>query len=357
MEPEYVVQNPDILNDDYQITEGVLRSDVSFLGTGPKLRISLTSISITTLLIFIFADADFLGSGLEKLGYAILVGAIVFVIGVIGGLFWQYMGLKVASATYMVYLEDHPAFGRYQKLFLSFYQRFAQKNTAIYLEGNAIDPKLTVFKNRFALIFRISLTQLSFFITSIAFLSRPVVAILRDWFSLGLFEDYETEFQVVFGLGFAVFLQALYLPGSYILEDSNVRTWLREDRKIGIPLAGLRGKINSIISIGAIATGWGLYQKLYEDDQFLFNDIYVTDNESILQLVNYLLWLGAILCLSWPLIIPSALTYFMRHEDRVNTFRKEAIRCGIPVGVSLVRDPSTDEVGIINNFAQNEQVV
>ncbi len=349
------------LDDDYNITLDDLSCSTSLPGRFLLLLIPIFSILLTTgaILAIIYNVREFdVPPGLA-LTISASVGVGVFLLGLIGGKIWQTIGRIMATSTYMVYLKENKTI--FQRIFGWFYTKFVEKDAQVYLEGRAEDPRLGNILNLIKLVARISISQVSFFIVATQFLSRPLVNYIVSLLP-GIFLSRAQQLiaQNVLALGISVVLMTLYLPMSFIIEDSNIRTWIPKDRKISTPSETIRNQIDSIVSFGAILTGWGIYQTQILDQGTLFflnslSNQWVLQGFDVVQLVDYLLWLIGLLLLSWPFILPAAYYYFLTHHKTVNNFRATAHSKGVPIGVSKVRLPDTGELHVIQEFVEKNK--
>jgi len=113
----------------------------------------------------------------------------------------------------------------------------------------------------------------------------------------------------------------------------------------------LRNYIDGFAGVGAIVSGWDIYQSLLDNGGITLASFRVFGDENvlILRLLNYLLILVIILIISWPFIVPTVITYMSGHGKNVNSFRLGALASGIPLGIIQVRSPTIEEIKAIKH--------
>ena len=346
--------------DDYDLTLDILQADFKRPGViSRSLRYVMSFLVISSITYYVIKIRFFPDRfDINNVIIALLVGIILVLIGIFDGHVWRYIGFKIASSTYLIYLDQWQT--RFRRLFSKIYFSLEDKDAFVYLEGKAKDKDLTNFGVMIRLILKISIPLLSFFILGISLVSLPLMEYLQSHYSENQFlVDYEFEIVTVGTLFLSVSLMALYIPAWLILEDSNMRTWRKVNRHISIPLASIRNKIDSIVGISALGTGWVLFQSLKEGSGFLPDQdlFFQRDGNAFFEVLDYFLWLVYILIISWPLIIPASVTYFQNHSRTVNKFRAEALSNGIQIGVSGVRVPTGEELQIVNEYYKNYGIV
>lgn len=349
------------ISDDYHITEDELRSDVKLPFILTRLLFMLIAVTSNIALVYFLLATryDLLGLIEYEIAASIVAGLSIFILGLIGGRFWIGIGYRISRATYNVYLVEDKGF--FQKIFAYFYRKFTEPDSRIYLEAKAKDPRLNNPLNLFQLIINISISQLSFFMVGTAFLARPVIQLLRDFLPdnniLLINESNQLIVQNIAAMGIAVIVMAFYIPMNYIMTDSNIRTWNLKDMKIGTPSQKIRSRVDGLIGLGAIITGWSIYSDETSGgiDRFALNDFnWIVQGYDLATYLDYVIWLAALLILAWPLIVPASIYYFTNHGKTVNKFRAEASRRGVPIGVTKVRHPTSEEAKIIREFQEHQ---
>ncbi len=329
---------------DYEISHEALLAENENPGKTQIVFFSLIVIGINvTASYFIYSRiADLDDSVDTKLTFSISFSIMVFLMGLIGGLYWQRMGMIGARATYLPFVETDT-----KKTWLSrLYIRFFESDSEIFLEGQAKDRRLKGPLSVMPLVFRISLSQMGFYITATAFLIGPVVSKIRSYSPY--YKDNSELFTPLITLGVSTFILGMYIPLTIILEDSNLRSFDPDSRFIRVPGSSFRSRFDALVGIGALTSGWAIFNELRLD---FTNEKFVIDGDStILLTLDYITWLGFILMLSWPLIAPASMFYFLTLEKSINKFRSEAIIAGVPLGVSKIRPPEESEVVNIAKF-------
>jgi len=338
------------LNNDYTIDTEVLEGDIKLASIPSLIILSLGSLALTTLLFtYLLRSYDFDYTVRELLLISFIISLTTYILGAFGGYTWQRIGLWVASNTYRIYTNkfDLPFFKSLGKLYL----RFVGRETVLYLEGQALDTNYREIIPRLKFVITLGISQLSFFLMYLTYVWNPLFSSI-DWLHTQVFPDYNQEFQIILSILSSLGTLALYLPATFILRDSNLRTWHTKDRVIGQPLEGLRNALGSLIGVGAILTGWDMYQNFINNDQYLFLSLVFPEipTSSFLVLVDYGILLVVIIIISAPIIYPAALTYNFRHAKNLNKFRTDAILAGVEVGVSKIREPTREEKDKIGDY-------
>jgi len=349
------------LDDDYSITNEALVSRVDLPGRLVSLISPIFNVLLVSgLVLFSIYNILKLDIAIESAVYIALgVGAVIFILGILGGVVWQIIARIMAKATYTVYLSENKSI--IQKIFGWFYVKFVEKDAQVYLEARAEDPRLGNIFNLFKLITRISISQVSFFIISIQFLSRPAVQYIRSLLPTLDFTITQVLIaQNVAAIGLSVLFITLYLPMSFLIEDSNIRTWVGKSRTISTPSASIRSQIDNIISFSAILTGWGIYLAQIDQQQSLLvlerlRNQWVISGVDLVLYLDYAIWIFGLMLLSWPLILPAAYYYFRTYHKTINRFRRNAHKNGVPIGVSKVRLPDMIELEVIHEFMNSEK--
>lgn len=339
--------------DDYQLSIEILSADIKRPEKKTILiRYIFSYLAILATVYFFMKQRFFPGSfEILNLIISIITGLIIILISTFAGQLWHYLGYKMASLSYLIYID--PSKTKITKLFSKAYFLLEDKDAFVYLEGKAIDKDLTKLSEILRLILRVSIPLLGFFILVISFLFRPIVVYLQTIYQGSqFFYEFELEIIILGTLIISCILLSFYLPAWFILKDSNMRLWKKDTRKISVPLGSIRNKIDQIVGIGAIGTGWGLFNNLYADTGFLISNDFLNLNQfgTVFGVVDYFLWLSFILVISWPIIVPSVVTYFKNHDKTVNKFRSEALASGIQIGVSGVRVPMSEELNSVNEY-------
>lgn len=268
---------------------------------------------------------------------------MVFIMGLIGGIYWQQMGMIGARATYMPFVKSDAKRSWLSRLYI----RFFESDSEIFLEGQAKDRRLKGPLSIMPLVFRISLSQMGFYITATAFIIGPAISKIRSYSPY--YEDNTELFTPLITLGVSTFILGMYIPLTIILEDCNLRSFDPESRFIRVPGSSFRSRFDALVGIGALTSGWTIFNDFRPDDGFV--KLFSGDS-TIMITLDYVAWLGFILVLSWPLIAPASMFYFLTLEKSINKFRSEAIIAGVPLGVSKIRQPEDSEVMNIASFIQ-----
>ncbi|MCY3410913.1 MAG: hypothetical protein INQ03_04665 [Candidatus Heimdallarchaeota archaeon] len=344
------------ISDDYDITNDELQTHVQLPSIILRIVLMLLAVALNAgLILYLMAYRYKLIGLIEyEIAIAIVAAIAIFIIGLMGGKFWIALGYRFSTALYRVYLGDKG--GKVFRLFSFFYVKFTDPDAKLYLEGRSKDPKLAHPLNLFKLVFNISISQLSFFMLATAFLARPVVSYLRSLFPQDFFPFISDTnviiMQNILAMGISVSIMALYIPMNYIMKDSNIRTWNTNDMIIGTPSSTLRSRIDGLVGISAVFSGWSIYLGETNEglNRFAIELIWIVEGYNLGTVLDYISWLLALLIMAWPLIVPASIYYFSNHQRTVNAFRAEASFRGVPVGVSKVRSPTDVEHTIINEF-------
>jgi hypothetical protein len=344
------------IDTDYKINEEIISSEVKMASAFNLLIVAIGSIFLTLLFSFYLLTVRFSNSySLQENFYiSIILSMIVFVSSIIGGLLWRWIGYKIATITYELYL--FPDKTVFHKIFAYVYFRFVEINEPVYFEAKAKDPDFNNFKNRIELITNLTLTEVSFFILALVFLSRPLLRYIINLIpSIVLPEDLQLGFVIFLSIAFSVCFMAFYFPASYITQDSNIRTWNYKDLKISKPLASLKRRIDGIIGIGALSTGWGIYSSYYYNSGYFFtNDFFFLSFEGqFLKILDYIIWILSIVLIFWPLSVPAVIVYFYKHEFLVNRYRTQGMKNGVKVGVTHTRPPNSEELSDVKKYVDN----
>ncbi|MDH5401946.1 MAG: hypothetical protein OEY49_05590 [Candidatus Heimdallarchaeota archaeon] len=327
---------------DYNITQDSLTSTAELPGKLQLITFSCAVIIINILATyFIYTDILGIQKLVNRISFSILFSLIVFGLGLIGGRIWQKFGIIGAKATYLPYVEVPEQLSMLSRIYI----KLLESDSDIFLEGRSKDQRLKGPISVLPLIFRVSLSQMGFFITITALIINPIKKGIRPDFP---FFAYVNIVAIIFTLGLSVLILALYLPMSIILFDSNLRTFNQNTRFVGVPGAKFRSRLDSFVGIGALSTGWSIFGEVRDtsiNGFFLFNG-----NSTLFITLDYLSWLVFILILSWPLIAPASIYYFRNLSKTINIFRSEAIQKGVPIGVSHIRQPDEKETSEIQSF-------
>jgi len=330
----------DDLYHDYEITEKELISTVTLPSKIFIVFFCLFALGIN-FFIGTFLLALVLGE-ISNFNNAVLIGAVysplIFIGGVIGSKYWEIFGNSAAKTNYIAFTESRGDLGWIAKL----YVRFLEKDAFVYFEGNSKDTKLKGPVSLFKVLFRISLVELGFFMTTLSLIVQPIAGALGD--SIPIYSKYHNLFNMLVGLGFSVVILGVYYPMTIILEDSNIKTFDTKQRFINVPGSQFRRKLDALVGIGALSTGWTIFNNL-QDGHFVLP----WDNFKVL---DYVIWLFFIMMLSWAILFPAALFFYMRYEKILNRFRSEAIERGVKVGVSKIREPTTQELATIQKVSE-----
>jgi hypothetical protein len=328
---------------DYEITHEALLAESE---KPHKIQIVVFSLVVISINIvasyFIYSDiANFEDSG-TRLTFSISFSIMVFLMGLIGGKYWQRMGMIGAQATYAPFVQAEQKKSPLSRLYI----RFFESDAEVFLEGQAKDRRLKGPLSIMPLVFRISVSQMGFYITATAFIIGPIISEIRSYSPL--YKDNSEFLTPLITLGVSTAVLGLYIPLSIIIEDANLRSFDPKTRFIQVPGSSFRGRFDALVGIGALTSGWSIFTDLrldLTDEKFVING-----DSTILITLDYLIWLGFILILSWPLIAPASMYYFLTLEKSINKFRSEAIIAGIPIGVSKIRPPEDNEVVNVAQF-------
>ena len=329
----------DDLYHDYEITEKELVSNVTLPSKIFILLFCLIAIGLNFLIgTFLFA----IGLGeISNFSNAVLIGAIyapvIFMGGIIGSKYWKVFGNSAAKTNYIAFTEAKGEMGWIAKL----YVRFLEKDAFVYFEGNSKDTQLKRPGSLFKVLIRISLVELGFFMTTLSLIVQPIIGALGDNIP-SFYSDYQNLFNMLVGLGVSVVILGVYYPMTIILEDSNIKTFDTKTRFINVPGSQFRRKLDALVGIGALSTGWSIFNKL-QDGHFILDPNY--------KVLDYLVWLLFIMLLSWAILFPAALFFYMGYEKLLNQFRAEAIERGVKVGVSKIRKPTEQELTTIQKVS------
>lgn len=329
----------DSLYHDYEITEAELTSKVVL---PPKILIILFCFIAIGLnfLIGTFLLAIELGD-ISKFSNSLLIGAVyapvIFIGGLIGSKYWEILGNSAARTNYLAFTESRGDLGRIARL----YVRFLEKDAFVYFEGNSKDTNLRGPISLFKVLIRISLVELGFFMTTLSLIVQPIVGALGDNIP-SFYSDYHNLFNMLVGLGVSVVILGVYYPMTIILEDSNIKTFDTKTRFINVPGSQFRRKLDALVGIGALSTGWTIFKNL-QGGQFILDKNF--------QVLDYVIWLIFIMLLSWAILFPAAAFFYMRYQKILNRFRSEAIERGVKVGVSKIREPSAQELATIEKVS------
>ncbi|MCE7733428.1 MAG: hypothetical protein GPJ54_01030 [Candidatus Heimdallarchaeota archaeon] len=291
---------------------------------------------------FLYSIITELDDSNVRLTFSISFSIMVFIMGLIGGLFWQKMGLIGARATYAPFVHADKKRSWISRLYI----RFFESDSEIFLEGQAKDRRLKGPLSIGPLIFRISISQMGFYITATAFIIGPIISRIRSYSPL--YQNNSELLTPLLTLGVSTIILGMYIPLTIVLEDSNLRSFDPDNRFIHTPGSSFRSRFDAVVGIGALTSGWSIFTEFREG---LTDQTFVIGGDStILMTLDYIAWLGFILMLSWPLIAPASMYYFLTLEKSINKFRSEAIIAGIPIGVSNIRPPKETEIINIASF-------
>ncbi len=336
--------------DNYSISGDTLESTVDLPGWVFRiLAAALAIMANTGLILLLFLIIPGVEISEITIGFAAVGGLLIFLLGLVGGWFWEVIGRLVATSFYLAYIPQAK-----DNLIGRLYRRFIDADSKIYLEARSKDHRLTSAKGIFGLVFRISISELSFFIFITALVVNPFA--IRIFGGIAFYDTYRELIDPFLALGISVMILAFYLPTNFIMEDADIKTFDVEARSLDVPGRKLRSFIDGIVGIGALSSGFQLFEALRPElsgGNFLFGNG-VTDSIAIFSL-DYIAWLVFIMLISWPLIFPASLFFFIRYQKIVNAFRAQAVSNGIPIGVLRVRPPGPDEQHILNSYIEKSK--
>ncbi|MFV2016791.1 MAG: hypothetical protein ACC656_15270, partial [Candidatus Heimdallarchaeota archaeon] len=325
------------LYQEYEINDEALLVRSEKAGWPQILLFSIVVIVINIVVsYYIYSNiANFDKAGV-RLIFSIVFSIMVFILGLIGGKLWQTMGMIGARATYAPFVQKDVKRSWLSRLYIKFFESDAD----IFLEGRAKDRRLKGPLSVIPLVFRISLSQMGFYITATAFIIGPVISEIRSMFPW--YKENADLLTPLLTLAVSTIVLGMYIPLIIILEDSNLRSFDSENRFIHIPGSTFRSRFDAVVGIGALTSGWAIFNKIrtgLSDNKFVFEG-----DSTIIVTFDYIAWLGFILILSWPLIAPASMYYFMTLDNSINNFRSEAIIAGIQLGVTKIRPPEDSEI-------------